>query len=307
MRRVRTLSFSHGPTLKRSWAHLACFVSANWRIFVYVCVCVYIYIFFFYMGWVCACTLWTCCKSFRWPQRAGPHSFPVHGFPAPWDAPDPIFHWSGFKTDREEPAHPQDALHKRPCASAAILYCQQKKSVSLWCLESVAVRWGGGVKLGQVTSEIWKHLSSRILRGLKETSSVMDCQLLVCHRGGTGSFSSFCSKPRLSGAGASSSCLPAISDRPPCCKHGHVHDECSIRQTSDSNISSLSECRIRIKKKKSKKKIPPLLKLKTWFDNFLQMHKCHFLQMNTSNQFNFSNKMIKLLLLWNHYFIAKTF
>lgn len=35
--------------------------------------------------------------------------------------------------------------------------------------------------------------------------------------------------------------------------------------------------------------------------------KCHFLQMNASNQFNFSSKMIKLLLLWDHYFIAKTF
>lgn len=260
MRRVRTLSFSHGPTLKRSWAHLACFVSANWRIFVYVCVCVYIYIFFFYMGWVCACTLWTCCKSFRWPQQAGPHSFPVHGFPAPWDAPDPIFHWSGFKTDREEPAHPQDALHKRPCASAAILYCQQKKSVSLWCLESVAVRWGGGVKLSQVTSEIWKHLPSRILRGLKETSSVMDCQLLVCHRGGMGSSGSFCSKPQLSGAGASSSCLRQSATVLRAVNMGmYTMNAASGRQVTATSLPCLNVEYV-LKKKKIKKKNPTTIK-----------------------------------------------
>lgn len=173
---------------------------------MYVCVYTYIY-FFFTWGESVLVPSGLAANLSADLSGAGPHSFPAHGFPAPWDAPDPIFHWSGFKTDREEPAHPQDSLHKRPCASAAILYCQQKKSVSLWCLESVAVRWGGGVKLGQVTSEIWKHLPSRILRGLKETSLVMDCQLLVCHWGGTGSSGSFCSKPRLSGAGASSSCL----------------------------------------------------------------------------------------------------
>lgn len=111
--------------------------------------------------------------------------------------------------------------------------------------------------LGQVTSEIWKHLPSSTLRGFKETSSVMGCQLLVCHRGGTGSSGSFCLKPWLSSAGASGSCLPAISGCLPCCKHGHVHDECNIRQTSDSNVSPLSECRIRIKKKKIKKNKNP--------------------------------------------------
>lgn len=113
--------------------------------FLYMYVCVYTYIHIYIFTWS---------ESVLVPSGlaanlsadlsgAGPHSFPVHGFPAPWDAPDPIFHRSGFKTDHEEPAHPQNALHKRPCASADTLYCQQKKSVSLWCLESVCreVRW----------------------------------------------------------------------------------------------------------------------------------------------------------------------
>lgn len=87
-----------------------------------------------------------------------------------------------------------------------------------------------------------------------------------------------------------------------CAAQSCVHGELQVvlfGRTGDCSIWML----IQVKKKK----IPPWLMGKRDLITSDKRSKCHFLQMNASNQFNFSSKMIKLLLLWDHYFIAKTF
>lgn len=151
----------------------------------------------------------------------------------------------------------------------------------------------------------------------QETSPVTPCQSLVCHGESVASpvWASpdvptnpewnLCSAGNLAGTKSASApprTILALAWRllAVFIHILNVHKKCSIRHEHlgrQTMETSLSERWTHIK-------TPRLLKWKHELITSYKCSKCHFLQMNTSNQFNFSNKMIKLLLLWNHYFIA---
>lgn len=148
MCRVRTLLFSHGPKLKWSWAHLAYFMLAAWRFFV--CVYIYIYNFFSWNESVFAPTGIDANPSADL-SRAGPHSFPAQ--------PSSTVSILGQEKDRVQ--SPSPLLRK----------------TSTWDAVVVVSSAGAFQTSGNIFS------LPGILGGLRETSPVTRCQLLVCHGG----------------------------------------------------------------------------------------------------------------------------
>lgn len=155
------------------------------------------------MKWVCVCTHWSWCKSFRWPQQGWASLFPWASLSNPArcsSCGDCLSHHSGSKADSKEPGPLQVAPSQAqvPCTHARAqpsstfpILGQEKKSIrspspqlrktSAW--DAVVSVSSAG--LFQTSGNIFSLPG--ILRRLQETSSVTCCQLLVCHGGSTAS------------------------------------------------------------------------------------------------------------------------